>query len=177
MLKKSTAAFSLRSEVQRTEAYASPLRSLRPCWTAFLSILRNSGISTICEIHGVWCINRVFPQPTRELVCSAPPESRNSMRIVVSGGRGSSGRPYVASLCQEGYRITLLTRRKQEGNGRLAQTVTDVEWNGKRRGSGALSRRCRCCHQSRWCRRLPMDAGPCPQATPQRSRVHSTRLL
>ena len=28
------------SEAQRTEAYASPLRSLRPCWTAFLSILK-----------------------------------------------------------------------------------------------------------------------------------------
>jgi hypothetical protein len=37
----SHAAFSRRSEAQRTEAYASPLRSLRPCWTAFLSILRD----------------------------------------------------------------------------------------------------------------------------------------
>ena len=27
------------SEAHRTEVYASPLRSLRPCWTAFLSIL------------------------------------------------------------------------------------------------------------------------------------------
>ena len=27
------------AEAQRTEAYASPLRSLRPCWIAFLSIL------------------------------------------------------------------------------------------------------------------------------------------
>jgi len=32
------AAFSHRSEAQRTEAYALPLRSLRPCWTAFLII-------------------------------------------------------------------------------------------------------------------------------------------
>jgi hypothetical protein len=32
--------FSHRSEAQRTEAYASPLRSLRPCGTTFLSILR-----------------------------------------------------------------------------------------------------------------------------------------
>jgi len=31
--------FSHRSEAQRTEAYASPLRSLRPCWKAILSIL------------------------------------------------------------------------------------------------------------------------------------------
>src|SRR4051812_22138741 len=40
MLKKPDKAFSLRSETQRTEAYASPLRSLRPCWMAFLSIPR-----------------------------------------------------------------------------------------------------------------------------------------
>src|SRR5689334_2673519 len=39
-LKSLPASFSLRSEAQRTEAYASPLRSLRPCWTAFLSILQ-----------------------------------------------------------------------------------------------------------------------------------------
>src|SRR5439155_11946052 len=38
--KSPPASFSLRSEAQRTEAYASPLRSLRPCWTDFLSILR-----------------------------------------------------------------------------------------------------------------------------------------
>ena len=34
------AAFSRRAEAQRTEAYASPLRLLRPCWTAFLNSLR-----------------------------------------------------------------------------------------------------------------------------------------
>ena len=34
------AAFSHHSEARRTEAYASPHRSLRPCWTALLSILR-----------------------------------------------------------------------------------------------------------------------------------------
>ena len=33
------ASFSLRSKTQRTEAYASPLRSLRLSWKAFLSIL------------------------------------------------------------------------------------------------------------------------------------------
>ena len=33
------AAFSRRAEAQRTEAYASPLRLLRPCWTAFLNSL------------------------------------------------------------------------------------------------------------------------------------------
>jgi len=32
---------------QRTEAYASPLRSLRPCWTAFLRILK-----------WFWCLHR-----------------------------------------------------------------------------------------------------------------------
>ena len=40
LLRKSLpASFSRRSETRRTEAYASPLRSLRPCWTDFLSIL------------------------------------------------------------------------------------------------------------------------------------------
>jgi hypothetical protein len=29
------------SEAQRTEAYASPLRLLRPCWKAFLTILHS----------------------------------------------------------------------------------------------------------------------------------------
>jgi hypothetical protein len=43
MLKKSARAFSLRSEAQHTESYASTLRSLRPCWTAFLSILLKVG--------------------------------------------------------------------------------------------------------------------------------------
>jgi len=33
---------SLRGSTYKVE-YASPLRSLRPCWTAFLNILRESG--------------------------------------------------------------------------------------------------------------------------------------
>jgi hypothetical protein len=33
--------------------YASPLRSLRPCWTAFLSILSFGGISALCEISAM----------------------------------------------------------------------------------------------------------------------------
>ncbi len=37
MLKSPPAAFSHHSEARRTEAYALPLRSLRPCWTVFLS--------------------------------------------------------------------------------------------------------------------------------------------
>jgi len=40
MLKKSASIVLASLEAQRTEAYASPLRSLRPCWTAFLSILK-----------------------------------------------------------------------------------------------------------------------------------------
>ena len=57
------AAFSHRSEAQRTEAYASPHRSLRPCWTAFLSILSYCGIRSIQrDFSRVLCINRVFPQ-------------------------------------------------------------------------------------------------------------------
>ncbi len=37
---KQPASFVLASpEDQRTKAYASPLRSLRPCWTVFLIIL------------------------------------------------------------------------------------------------------------------------------------------
>jgi len=40
MLKKSASIILASLEAQRTEAYASPLRSLRPCWTAFLSILK-----------------------------------------------------------------------------------------------------------------------------------------
>jgi len=56
------------------------------------------------------------------------------MRIVVSGGTGFIGRPLCASLCQEGYRITLLTRRKQEGQRSSGSTVTDVEWNGREAG-------------------------------------------
>jgi len=41
MLKKSASGVltALRG-AHRTEAYASPLRALRPCWTAFLSTLR-----------------------------------------------------------------------------------------------------------------------------------------
>jgi hypothetical protein len=42
LLKKSASVvLASLSEAQGTEAYASPLRSLRPCWTAFLSSLRD----------------------------------------------------------------------------------------------------------------------------------------
>jgi len=42
-MQKKPASFVLASlRAQRTEAYASPLRSLRPYWAAFLSILRET---------------------------------------------------------------------------------------------------------------------------------------
>ena len=53
MLKSPPAAFSHHSETQRTEAYASPLPSLRPCWTAFLSILRCSVPQFFCHREAV----------------------------------------------------------------------------------------------------------------------------
>jgi hypothetical protein len=42
--------FSHRSEAQRTEAYASPLRSLRTRWTAILSILLE-GLHAVSVTH------------------------------------------------------------------------------------------------------------------------------
>src|SRR4029078_6191920 len=63
--KSPPASFSLRSEAQRTEAYASPLRSLRPCWTAFLSILRGAFLS--CKTYRSTKFrhaHRIFPSLT-----------------------------------------------------------------------------------------------------------------
>jgi len=57
------------------------------------------------------------------------------MRIVVSGGTGFIGRPLCASLCQEGHRVTLLTRRKEEAQRSCGSTVTAVEWNGREAGA------------------------------------------
>lgn len=57
------------------------------------------------------------------------------MHIVVTGGTGFIGRPLCASLSQEGHRVTLLTRRKEEAQRSCGSTVTAVEWNGK--GVGA----------------------------------------
>src|SRR5437016_870924 len=67
MLKKSASFVlaSLRSSTYRTE-YASPLRLLRPCWTAFLSILRDSHLlSMTCGPLGFLHATIVFPQPAR----------------------------------------------------------------------------------------------------------------
>ena len=57
------------------------------------------------------------------------------MRIVVSGGTGFIGRSLCASLCQEGHRVTLLTRRKEEAQRSCGSTVTAVEWNGREAGA------------------------------------------
>jgi uncharacterized protein (TIGR01777 family) len=57
------------------------------------------------------------------------------MRIVVTGGTGFIGRPLCASLCQEGHRVTLLTRRKEEAQRSCGSTVTAVEWNGRAAGA------------------------------------------
>lgn len=54
------------------------------------------------------------------------------MDIVVTGGTGFIGRPLCASLCQEGHRVTLLTRRKQEAQRLFGSAVTAIEWNGKK---------------------------------------------
>ncbi|OAI45110.1 hypothetical protein AYO43_08510 [Nitrospira sp. SCGC AG-212-E16] len=57
------------------------------------------------------------------------------MRIVVSGGTGFIGRSLCASLCQEGHRVALLTRRKEEAQRSCGSTVTAVEWNGREAGA------------------------------------------
>ena len=57
------------------------------------------------------------------------------MRIVVSGGTGFIGRPLCASLCQEGHRVTLLTRRREEAQRLCGAAVTAVEWNGREAGA------------------------------------------
>lgn len=57
------------------------------------------------------------------------------MHIVVTGGTGFIGRPLCASLSQEGHRVTLLTRRKEEAQRLLGSAVTAVEWNGTETGA------------------------------------------
>ncbi|TKB94077.1 MAG: TIGR01777 family protein [Nitrospira sp.] len=56
------------------------------------------------------------------------------MQIVVTGGTGFIGRPLCTSLCQEGHRVTLLTRRI-ETQWPCASIVTAVEWNGREGGA------------------------------------------
>jgi len=57
------------------------------------------------------------------------------MQIVVAGGTGFIGRPLCALLCQEGHRVTLLTRRREEAQRSCGSTVTAVEWNGREAGA------------------------------------------
>ncbi|MDE3049121.1 MAG: TIGR01777 family oxidoreductase [Nitrospirota bacterium] len=57
------------------------------------------------------------------------------MHIVVTGGTGFIGRPLCASLTQEGHRVTILTRRKEEAQRSCGSTVMVVEWNGKEAGA------------------------------------------
>lgn len=56
------------------------------------------------------------------------------MQIVVTGGTGFIGRPLCASLCQEGHKVMLLTRRI-EAQRSSHSTVTAVEWNGRKPGA------------------------------------------
>jgi uncharacterized protein (TIGR01777 family) len=57
------------------------------------------------------------------------------MHIVVTGGTGFIGRPLCASLVQEGHRVTLLTKRKEEAQRLFGSAVTAVEWNGTETGA------------------------------------------
>jgi uncharacterized protein (TIGR01777 family) len=59
----------------------------------------------------------------------------NTLQIVLTGGTGFIGRPLCAALCQEGHRITLLTRRKEEAQRLCGTPVTAVEWNGREAGA------------------------------------------
>jgi hypothetical protein len=53
----------------------------------------------------------------------------------MTGGTGFIGRSLCASLCQEGHRITLLTRRIEEAQRSSGSTVTTVEWTGRETGA------------------------------------------
>ena len=57
------------------------------------------------------------------------------MHIVVTGGTGFIGRPLCAALVQEGHRVTLLTRRKEEAHRLCGAAVTAVEWDGAETGA------------------------------------------
>ena len=57
------------------------------------------------------------------------------MYIVIAGGTGFIGRALCASLCQDGHRITLLTRRMAEAQRSDDSAVTAIEWNGREPGA------------------------------------------
>jgi uncharacterized protein (TIGR01777 family) len=56
------------------------------------------------------------------------------MQIVITGGTGFIGWPLCVALCQEGHRVTLLTRRI-EAQRSCDSTVTAIEWNGREAGT------------------------------------------
>ena len=57
------------------------------------------------------------------------------MHIVMTGGTGFIGRSLCASLCQEGHRVTLITRRREDAQRLFGSTVTVVERNGQETGA------------------------------------------
>jgi uncharacterized protein (TIGR01777 family) len=57
------------------------------------------------------------------------------MHIVVTGGTGFIGRALCASLCQDGHRVTILTRNAREVSRLLGAIVKPVEWNGRDAGA------------------------------------------
>jgi len=56
------------------------------------------------------------------------------MNVVMAVGTGFIGRALCASLCEAGHQVTLLTRKKDEGQQPAGSTVTAVEWDGHRAG-------------------------------------------
>jgi uncharacterized protein (TIGR01777 family) len=61
-------------------------------------------------------------------------QGNETMQIVMTGGTGFIGRPLCAALCQEGHRVTILTRRI-EAQRSSDSTVTAIEWNGREAGA------------------------------------------
>ena len=100
------------------------------------------------------------------------------MQIVVTGGTGFIGRPLCASLCQEGHRITLLTRRIQSATVLwLNRHGRRVEWPRSGRPGSTVSKVPMPSSISP-VRRLPMDAGLIARKQLlTESRVLTTRLL
>ena len=77
MLKKSSSFVlaSLRSSTYDKE-YASPLHSLRPCWMAFLNILRTILTRSVTsEDQAFAIVKTVFQQPDRCCALDSPPVS------------------------------------------------------------------------------------------------------
>ncbi len=64
MLKKTPAAFSFAQKLNVPKRAPSPLRSLRPCWTAILSILLST-FPTALNMMALnsHCPTTVFPYP------------------------------------------------------------------------------------------------------------------